>query len=247
MDDIELYTLGNMTNSSRAMFARRRRILAEARKMIGEEGLEGFNIRVLCKRAGVASRTLYYAFESKENIIALAIKGYFEAFDRAMKPQFESASFAGALEYQVTTTLRNQAIPNYVRAVAALYFSPSLHPDIRKVLLDIGTCSWGPWLETIMLQRQIKKGVDLRGLLLDISNLQFAKVHEWGLGELDDDAFLDRTLDGVLLLLLGATRGVAQSDASAAFNRLKRSPEFRELLVRNAQARISIIPAEHNE
>lgn len=241
MEDTEIFALGNMTNSSQAMFDRRRRILDEARKMIGREGLEGFNIRDLCERAGVASRTLYYAFDSKENIIALAIKGYFEAFDRKIGIGDGLSSFDGALAHQVTTTLRNQDIPNYLRAVAALYFSPSLHPDIRRVMLEIGTRSWRPWLQAVGLRRQLRRGVQVDRLLLDLSNLQFAKVHEWGLGELSDEAFLDRTLDAVLLLLLGGTKGAALKDVRGSYEQLHRSPQYKEELIVTARRRIAAL------
>ena len=69
MNDEELYSLGGMTNSSPAMFDRRRRILCAVRDLIRERGLDGFNIRELCRRAEVAQRTVYNAFGSKENTI----------------------------------------------------------------------------------------------------------------------------------------------------------------------------------
>lgn len=241
MDDTEIFALGNMTNSSQAMFERRRRILDEARRMIGRDGLEAFNIRDLCERAGVASRTLYYAFDSRENIIALAIKGYFEAFDSKIGIGESLSSFEGALAHQVTTTVRNREIPNYLRAVAALYFSPSLHADIRRVMLEIGTRSWRPWVQTIGLGRQLRRGVQVDRLLLDLSNLQFAKVHEWGLDELSDEAFLDRTLDAVLLLLLGATKGAALKDVRDAYDQIQRSPDYKANLIETAQGRIAAL------
>ncbi|MFD2577534.1 hypothetical protein ACFSTD_00535 [Novosphingobium colocasiae] len=123
--------------------------------------------------------------------------------------------------------MRNQEIPNYLRAVAALYFSPSLHADIRRVMLEIGTRSWRPWLQAVGLGRQLRRGVQVDRMLIDLSNLQFAKVHEWGLGELSDDAFLDRTLDAVLLLLLGgrpkAQRSRTCEKATTSCNGLRSS------------------------
>lgn len=241
MKDKDFLALGNMTNSSEAMFERRRRILSAARKMIDEVGPDGFSIRELSKRADVAARTLYNAFENKENIIALAIQGYFEAFNRTIRFDTDPASFEGALEHQVATTVRNQQIPNYLRTVASLYFSPSLHPAIRTVLLDVGTRYWRPWLNAVADQNGLVRGVDVEGLLVDLSNLQFAKVHEWGLGELDDRAFFDRTLDAVLLMLAGATKGSAQAEVKAAFRRLRRSSEYRTALFDQALSRLSVI------
>ncbi|WP_313802203.1 TetR/AcrR family transcriptional regulator [Sphingobium sp.] len=247
MDDIALYALGNMTNSSSAMFERRRRILNEARKMIGSGGLDAFSIRELCKRAGVASRTLYYAFDSKENIIALAIGSYFEEFERRLQFDRHPASLESAIQQQITTTLRNQQIPNYLKAVAALYFSPSLHPRIREVLLTIGGRAWKPWIQTLVLHRQLQKGVDGETLLIDLSNLLFAKVHEWGLGILSNEEFQDRTIDAVLIHLAGAAKGVALSTVRDAFVRWRGDSGYHAGLIADARARLAAMSSDRSD
>src|SRR5438094_204527 len=68
------------TYSSPAIRARRRRILEETRRMIAEDGLLNFNMNELCKRAGVAKRTLYNAFQTREQLIAIAIAEYFQEY-----------------------------------------------------------------------------------------------------------------------------------------------------------------------
>ncbi|MBZ9646872.1 TetR/AcrR family transcriptional regulator [Sphingobium sp. 3R8] len=211
MDDSELFALGTMTNSSPAMFDRRRRILSETRHMIEEGGLEGFSIRDLCRRADVSSRTIYNAFGSKEAVVALAIKAYFDAFYRRMGFDLDSVTFEGALQRQLTTTLRNLELPNYLHAVAALYFSPTLDAGIRTVLLDMGTRSWLPWLANIRFARQVERWVEIERLAADLSDIQFAKVHQWGLGALSDDAFVEETVRSVLSHLAGSLRGEARA------------------------------------
>ena len=67
-----------LTYASPAIRARRRRIQDETRKMIAERGVAGFSMDDLSKRAKVAKRTLYNAFQTKERIIAVAIKESFE-------------------------------------------------------------------------------------------------------------------------------------------------------------------------
>ena len=63
---------------SPAIRERRRRILNEARLMISEKGINDFSMDELGVRAGVAKRTLYNAFNSKELIISTAIQQYFD-------------------------------------------------------------------------------------------------------------------------------------------------------------------------
>ncbi len=222
MDDDALFALGTMTHSSPAMFERRRRILREARRMIGTGRMDDFNIRELCRRAEVSSRTVYNAFGGKEAVIALAIKDYFEAFHQSMTFVASEDSFEGALERAMAATLRNLQIPNYLHAVTALYFSPTLDPQIRNVLLDIGRRQWFAWLRQVRSRRQLERGVDPEQLAIDLSNLQFAKVHQWGLGEVADDRLVDVTASSVLTHVAGATRGEARVAVRAQIDALSR-------------------------
>jgi AcrR family transcriptional regulator len=244
MNNIELLTIGKMVNSSEAMFDRRRRILREARKMISRGGLDGFNMRDLGKRADVSTRTIYNAFGSKEMVVALAIHAYFETFVAHVKFNEDPHSFKGALARQVTSTLRDVDIPHYMKALVALYFSPTLHPDIRNVLLDLASRSWVPWLRSIEVLRQIGSGVDTSDLIIDLSNLQYAKIHEWCLGALDDESFLRKSLSGVLLILTGATRGKAHTNAKETFVQLQSDTAFRRQLLANARERITAMESD---
>lgn len=231
MDDHALFALGTMTNSSPAMFERRRRILREARRMIGRGRIDDFNIRELCRRADVSSRTIYNAFGGKETVIALAINDYFESFHDAMMFAAPADTFEGALERQVATTLRNLQIPTYLHAVTALYFSPTLDLQISKVLRAIGQRPWLPWLQSLRCKRQIERGVDSVDAATDLSDIQFAKVHQWGVGEIADDHLLGATMRSVLTYASGAVRGEARARVRKAAEAMDRdSPEWREMV-----------------
>lgn len=231
MDDDALFALGTMTHSSPAMFERRRRILREARRMIGTGRMEDFNIRELCRRAEVSSRTVYNAFGGKEAVIALAIKDYFEAFQRSMTFVASEESFEGAFERAMAATLRNLQIPNYLNAVTALYFSPTLDPQIRSVLLGIGRQQWLAWLRHVRSRRQLERGVDPGQLAVDLSDLQFAKVHQWGLGELAGERLVEVTARSVLTHVAGATRGEARAAVRTWIDALSRdTAEWRDFI-----------------
>ena len=85
----------NLTYGSPKIFERRRRILETARLLIAERGYDGFGIRELCERASVAPQTVYKAFESKERIIALAIRHHFQLFAKQQAYHFDKASLEG--------------------------------------------------------------------------------------------------------------------------------------------------------
>lgn len=231
MDDDALFALGTMTHSSPAMFERRRRILREARRMIGGGRMDDFNIRELCRRAGVSSRTVYNAFGGKEAVIALAIKDYFEAFHHSMLFVSDEDCLEGALERVMAATLRNLQIPNYLRAVTTLYFSPTLDLRIRHVLLDIGRRQWLAWLRHLRSRRQLERGIEPEQMAVDLSDLQFAKVHQWGLGALADDRLVDVTARSVLTYVAGATRGEARAAVRSKLDALARgTPEWTDFV-----------------
>ncbi len=184
--------------------------------MLGDGNVDDFNIRELCRRADVSSRTIYNAFGSRESVIALAIHDFFEAFQSSMTFDREADTFEGALQRQIVATLRNLQIPNYLRATAPLYFSPTIDRRIHSVLLGIGQRPWRPWLEALKVRRGLEKGSDIERLTTDLSDLHFSKACHWAVGALSDDELLDATLQGVLTLLAGATRGDARVSLRAA-------------------------------
>jgi AcrR family transcriptional regulator len=53
---------------------RRERILAAARKLITDRGYDGLTMRDLAAESGVAPKTLYHQFHSKENLLRLAVE-----------------------------------------------------------------------------------------------------------------------------------------------------------------------------
>jgi AcrR family transcriptional regulator len=207
--DSDLYALGNMSSSSPAMFERRRRILSEARRLIGSHGAD-FSVRELCDRAQIAPNTLYNAFGSKEAVVALTVLGYFEDFFSRTKFTHPDDCFEGMMERNIAGSLRNIALPQYVHAVAKLYFSDTenltLRPDFDRIVGQF----FLPWLERLRLERQLVKGVDLRRVPSNMSAMLFAQVLEWRVGRLDDAGFLDARTDAVLCYLGGLTKGDAE-------------------------------------
>ncbi|MDP6828455.1 MAG: helix-turn-helix domain-containing protein [Pseudomonadales bacterium] len=58
-------------------FRRRERILSVARELIAEHGYDGVRMRALAERSGVTPKTLYHQFESKENLLRVAVEERF--------------------------------------------------------------------------------------------------------------------------------------------------------------------------
>ncbi|MGE4322456.1 MAG: TetR/AcrR family transcriptional regulator [Sphingobium sp.] len=221
MDDSEIYALGGMTNSSKAMFERRRRILSVTTRMIETEGLEGFNIRALSDRAKVAPRTIYNAFGSKEGLMALAISRSFTRFHERIGYDARADTIEGVMDRWLTAVLRNLENRNFPRAVTALYFSPTAHPMIREAIEKLGANAFRGWFDRLFLERQLDRGVSVDLLARDMSNLQFAILHEWCSGSLSDEGLAPRLVESGLIHLSGVTRGAARTDVRAYLTDLR--------------------------
>lgn len=238
MEDSEIYALGGMTNSSNAMFERRRRILSVATRMIESEGLEGFNIRALSKKANVAPRTIYNAFGSKEGLMSLAISRSFARFHERIRYDTAADSIEGVVERWLTSAVRNLQNRNFPQVVTALYFSPTVHPLVREAIEHLGSSAFRRWLDRIFLERQLDRGVAIPMLARDISNLQFAIIHEWCSGTLADDDLAPRLFESGLIHLSGATRGQARKEIQAYLADLRGGGERLREVMEQARSRI---------
>lgn len=208
-DDVVIASMGVMQRRSPAMFARRRRILHEARRMMVEGGAQGMGMRELAERAGVSLRTLYNAFGSKEALIAAAVRQYYDKFLRALSDGRDPYGFDWVLSGIVATNLRNQQIRDYLSALVNLYFSSSADPAIRIELRRTAAGFMIPWLELAQARRQLRRGTDIMRATGNIASLQYAINQEWLAGAIPDEAFVRTVAEAVLTYLAGLVRGAA--------------------------------------
>lgn len=205
---------------SPAMQARRQRILEETRTLIAEQGVDGFSLRELCRRADVAKQTLYYAFHSKEGLIAAAIQDYFETYESGIPYQGPLGSLERLIERIVAVGQRNLSIPNYVAAITGFYYSQSASSELWRTLQGITTLPQRPYVEELRKARQLHPWVDPEQLIdaLDIQRLGIS--NEWLQGRIADADMIDRMVVGVLTHLLGSVRGTAKGQIEDALRRV---------------------------
>lgn len=206
--DVESY-------SSPAMQARRQRILDETRKLIAEQGVAGFSLLDLCRRADVAKQTLYYAFQSKEGLIAAAILDYFEEYDRRIPYHSRLGSLERVIERMVAIGQRNLTIPNYVAAITSFYYSQSASPDLWRMLHGITTLSQRPYIEELHKARQLQPWADPEQLIDALDGQRLGISNEWIQGRIADEDMIDRMVVNVLTYLLGSIRGTARRHVEA--------------------------------
>ena len=185
-DGETLVTSRRKTYASAQISERRARILSEALSMIIEIGSTGFTVQELSRRAEVAPRTLYYAFGDKEGVIESAVIEHFSALTRrnglTPSPPYAPWVLKG-LDVSLTEIMR---VPNYARAMVEVYFSPSANGRVVSALRKISNLLPALWLREAMEAGHLWPWVDPERFLEQFSDLQYATLHAWAVGRLND-------------------------------------------------------------
>lgn len=198
--------------SSPAIKERRRRIMEETRKVIAEQGINALSMHDIGKRAGVAKRTLYNAFQTRERMIASSIQDYFDGYMRQIHFTNPDATLQHNVERLTLAMPRNQTIRNYILAIMAVYFSQEVEGDIWSAVHDISRKPNLAWLNTLQAKRQLQPWIDAERLADDLVRLEYATITAWAQGHIPDGAALLRLLLTYLTSMAGATRGDARRE-----------------------------------
>jgi AcrR family transcriptional regulator len=208
------------TYSSPAIVARRQRILEETRKVIAEQGISALSMNEIGQRAGVAKRTLYNAFQTRERMIAAAIQEYFEEYVARISFTSPPGTMMNNLERMIFVVQRNRQMRNYIRAIMALYFSPEVDSDIWLTMHAMATRPNMEWLRTLHGKKQLQPWVNLEKLVNDAVRFEYATVNDWALGRIADDDVVVRLISSYLSFLVGATRGAARKEIEDLLRRI---------------------------
>lgn len=195
------------------MFERRRRVLSVARKMIAENGHSGFNVRDLCARAGIAQKTLYNAFGSKENVMAMAIRQYSADFASRATYTHDPLTLVGRLERIVKVHSRNVQIRPYTTALMAVFNSPTADKAVRGAIRGLSEDSTAPWANHLLQHRQFTAGVTVEHYTRMSITTSYAILTDWCLGEIPDDELVDWMSASYLITLIGMTRGAINRES----------------------------------
>lgn len=202
-----------MVYSSAAITERRQRILKEARLLIAEFGVAGFGIRELSKRADVALRTLYNAFQNKDRIIALAIREAYEEANKRTEYQTSARTLEGIIDRLISINRRNFRARHYTKAVSDLYFSPRTSSDIVKSLQEMAFLNLRQWFDQVEAQNEFPVWVRRRELELNFVNAEYSVINDWARGFIADEDYIRRLLEAILIITVGATIGRTREQA----------------------------------
>lgn len=209
---------------SALMHERRQRILLETRRVIEENGIESLSMRELCKRAGVAQRTLYNAFGSKDRIVGLAIQDNY--LDQVSRMKFASAhdTMEGVIERTARVFMHFGRQRNYLKAVTDLYFAPTAHKETIAMMRELSHANARPWLQQLAQHGQINPSLSLEQIEEDVTDLAFSVMRKWAIGNIGVARMADEAVRGFLVLMIGSTTGEAQARALRTLAQRTRRP-----------------------
>lgn len=214
--------------SSTMIHERRQRILHETRKMIAEDGLEGFSIRTLCRRADVAQRTLYNAFHSKDRLIALAIRETYEGVNSYIRYRTSAETLEGIVDRLMSVNRRNLKARNYTQAVTSIYFSANTSEDVWNALREMVYLNLRQWLDRVMRDGELQPWANLNEVAESFANVEYAVINDWARGRISDENYVRRLITAVLSLAAGVTRGATQAQANQMLEGIARTGELPE-------------------
>jgi AcrR family transcriptional regulator len=228
-EKIESHPAKPLLYSSAKIHERRKRLLKETRRLISEKGLEGFNVRELCRRADVAQRTLYNAFHDKDRLVGLAIREVYDEIREKLRHKTEPNSLEGILDRAIALNQRNLRSRNFARAMAAIYFSPNTPPDLWQVLQDVAVRSLRVWLTEMRATNQLHDWVIIDEIICDMANTEYGTINDWCAARMSDEDYIRRLVEGFLNLAIGVTKGPAHDRALGYMRKLRttgRLPTF---------------------
>ena len=202
--------------SSPAMLERRKRILAAARSLVSEKGIEGWSLAELGKHAGVAKQTLYYAFGSKDEVVAAAILDYFEEYEAAIPYRAAPGSVDRLIERIVGIGRRNLTIRNYVAALIGIYFGRS--PDLWQAMYSVASRPHLSAVNALAANGLLQHWATPEAVADKMVGQTILVANAWVQGRIADKDMIDRIAVAVLTELAGSvvTAGRSAIDETIA-------------------------------
>lgn len=201
-----------LTYASPTILARRQRILAETCALIGERGLHGFSLEDVAGRAGVAKRTVYNAFRSKDHLVAVAITRFVE--DQAPPGDYrhDPATLDGVRERLEYGARRMPGLRPFAAALTAIHFSTDLDPEIREPVQRAAADVVEPWVMELARARQLEPWSEPRRVVDILIGFVYATVHGWVEGRFPAEALEVELVTGALSIIAGFARSKTRKE-----------------------------------
>jgi len=197
------------------MAERRERILAAARQIIAEEGLEALTTRALARRARVTVPTVYNLVGAKDAVLFAAVEDRTWRFLAALGNRVELRPEARAIAVSRDCVAELIRTPHYYRAILLLMHSSEAGTEVRRSVGHSVVAEFEEAIAALQRSGDLIDWLEPRSLAERLGVTLTAAALQWATGDLADDELERTAVLGTCLLLLGACRGSARSAVEA--------------------------------
>ena len=194
--------------------ARRERIIAVTRELIGELGIEAITMRDLAQRCGVAVATLYNQFGSREAIIAAALLCDFEGRYEPLSQRTVALGPADKLRERIGEAARSIVGPmrDYTRSVMFFYFHYRPDSMLRAAIHDFVAADFMGIALQIEARGDLQPWVRVDTFADDLITQLYALVMKWSQGHIPDRRLRARLLHAASASFIGISRGRSREE-----------------------------------
>lgn len=192
---------------------RRQRVLAAAREMIQQHGVDKLRVRDLADAAGVATATLYNQFGGKDGIVELAMKeDYLERFSTSVIEN-QGQSPAAALQQLIAKSARDaRDVPENTAAVLKFYFSAGSDDALRSVTHEGVKQFFLAILRDVSRRDELVPWAQVEWVADDMVSATYAVLLKWLQGNVPAEELEPRLLAMAALPCIAVSRGNSREE-----------------------------------
>lgn len=218
----------------RSKAERRRRIVAAARRLVRERGIDDLSMKLLAERAGVGIATPYNLFGSKQAVMLAVIDEDVAAFQQQVAAtrhanELEALFGAVSLARQVYA-----AEPSFYRAVLLAVYNTGGR-EFRAMFSGPRRAFWQTLVGNAVAAGFIRRDVEPAPLTLHLAHVFASVLLNWVLGDISLDEMEAQIQYGFALSLLGVATGKSRKMLEGWFARSEKRAAYlnrRRALVR---------------
>jgi len=200
---------------------RRRRIVATARRLVHEGGIDNLSMKLLAQRAGVSVVTPYNLFGSKQDVMLAVIDEDVASFQQRLaktrhRNELEALFRAVTLAKQVYA-----AEPNFYRSVLLAVYN-SGGREFRAMFSGPRRAFWQDLVGRAIAAGFIRRDVEAAPLTLHLAHVFASVLLNWVLGDITLDEMEAQIQYGFALSLMGVSTAKSREQINGWYRRCER-------------------------
>jgi Bacterial regulatory proteins, tetR family len=205
---------------------KRAQILKELRHQIAVKGVQGLTMRGLAASSGVATRTLFNLFGSKDALICDSLKSMDHDVHVIIvaNSKVDADPLGQLIDYIEVATGLIKSEPGYSNAMIYAYYSPD--PSLlgfHRYFHDFKKAMFADILSEMQRPGELREWVSIDLLARRIVETHISVVAEWTRGIVTDDELVDSALFAVLTIMIGHVGSAYEKRVIARLSALGRA------------------------